>query len=218
VILLNDIVEIFDRHRQVNEFWMKWHLDEVVITIRGKRHWLWRAVDQNGCRGYDLDAATGMKKQSFAFGLLDDASACLVTEKGLISYGAPDAYRRVLELLLRWTEMGMPPGSAFPLRVTLDKQLVSSEQYQDRRGDSSFIWRLRLADTIFLPVNRETALRAVRTAAPFQGLLVTDRLAWLACLSSLSNSGATEPAAAAPVAAAARVAAGSAHIARIVVP
>lgn len=26
----------------------KWHLDEVVIPIRGKKHWLWRAVDSNG--------------------------------------------------------------------------------------------------------------------------------------------------------------------------
>ena len=26
----------------------KWHLDEVVIAIGRKRHWLWRAVDQNG--------------------------------------------------------------------------------------------------------------------------------------------------------------------------
>jgi putative transposase len=26
----------------------RWHLDEVVITIAGKRHWLWRAVDQDG--------------------------------------------------------------------------------------------------------------------------------------------------------------------------
>src|SRR5688500_1522419 len=26
----------------------KWHLDEVVITITGKKHWLWRAVDQDG--------------------------------------------------------------------------------------------------------------------------------------------------------------------------
>ena len=26
----------------------KWHLDEVVITIAGTRHWLWRAVDQHG--------------------------------------------------------------------------------------------------------------------------------------------------------------------------
>src|SRR5687767_3370902 len=25
-----------------------WHLDEVVITIAGKKHWLWRAVDQDG--------------------------------------------------------------------------------------------------------------------------------------------------------------------------
>lgn len=26
----------------------KWHLDEVVIKIRGKTHWLWRAVAANG--------------------------------------------------------------------------------------------------------------------------------------------------------------------------
>jgi putative transposase len=26
----------------------KWHLDEVVIIIAGKKHWLWRAVDQDG--------------------------------------------------------------------------------------------------------------------------------------------------------------------------
>jgi putative transposase len=29
-----------------------WHLDEVVIGIAGKKHWLWRAVDQDG---YVLD-------------------------------------------------------------------------------------------------------------------------------------------------------------------
>ncbi len=26
----------------------KWYLDEVLLKIRGKRHWLWRAVDQDG--------------------------------------------------------------------------------------------------------------------------------------------------------------------------
>jgi putative transposase len=25
-----------------------WHLDEMVIVIRGNRHWLWRAVDNEG--------------------------------------------------------------------------------------------------------------------------------------------------------------------------
>lgn len=29
-----------------------WHLDEVVVTIAGRNHWLWRAVDQDG---YVLD-------------------------------------------------------------------------------------------------------------------------------------------------------------------
>jgi putative transposase len=26
----------------------KWHLDEVVVTINGRKHWLWRTVDQHG--------------------------------------------------------------------------------------------------------------------------------------------------------------------------
>src|ERR671939_1730644 len=26
----------------------KWHLDEVCLMIAGKKHWLWRAVDQHG--------------------------------------------------------------------------------------------------------------------------------------------------------------------------
>ena len=26
----------------------KWHIDEVVIRIRGKKHWLWRAIATNG--------------------------------------------------------------------------------------------------------------------------------------------------------------------------
>src|SRR3954464_8943033 len=26
----------------------KWHLDEVCLRIAGKKHWLWRAVDQDG--------------------------------------------------------------------------------------------------------------------------------------------------------------------------
>jgi hypothetical protein len=31
----------------------KWQLDEMVVTIKGKKYWLWRAVDANG---YVLDA------------------------------------------------------------------------------------------------------------------------------------------------------------------
>jgi putative transposase len=28
--------------------WRQWHLDEVLMKINGKRHWLYRVVDQNG--------------------------------------------------------------------------------------------------------------------------------------------------------------------------
>ena len=36
------------RKRSAGKLGDKWHLDEVVITIGGKKHWLWRAVDQDG--------------------------------------------------------------------------------------------------------------------------------------------------------------------------
>ncbi len=36
------------RKRSTGRFGDKWHLDEVVITIAGKKHWLWRAVDHDG--------------------------------------------------------------------------------------------------------------------------------------------------------------------------
>ena len=41
----------------------RWHLDEVVVTINRRKHWLWRAVDQHGavldvlCKA----GATGMR-------------------------------------------------------------------------------------------------------------------------------------------------------------
>lgn len=37
------------KHSSRNDIW---HLDEVLISIAGKKHWLWRAVDQVG---YVLD-------------------------------------------------------------------------------------------------------------------------------------------------------------------
>jgi len=42
---------------------MIWHLDEVAITIAGKRHWLWRAVDQDG---YVLDEVVQNRRNAKA--------------------------------------------------------------------------------------------------------------------------------------------------------
>jgi putative transposase len=40
-----------------------WHLDEVVITIAGRKHWLWRAVDQDG---YGLDEIVQSRRDTKA--------------------------------------------------------------------------------------------------------------------------------------------------------
>jgi len=36
------------RQRSCGRLGDKWHLDEAAISIRGEKHWLWRAVDQDG--------------------------------------------------------------------------------------------------------------------------------------------------------------------------
>ena len=40
-----------------------WHLDEVVVTIAGQTHWLWRAVDQDG---YVLDEIVQRRRDTKA--------------------------------------------------------------------------------------------------------------------------------------------------------
>ncbi|MHC2483174.1 putative transposase [Rhizobium leguminosarum] len=40
-----------------------WHLDEVVISIGGRKHWLWRAVDQDG---YVLDEIVQARRDTQA--------------------------------------------------------------------------------------------------------------------------------------------------------
>ena len=42
-IFTNDI-----RRRSSGRLGDKWHLDEAIVSIRGKRHWLWRAADKDG--------------------------------------------------------------------------------------------------------------------------------------------------------------------------
>ena len=40
-----------------------WHLDEVVISIAGRKHWLWRAIDQDG---YVLDGIVQSRRNTKA--------------------------------------------------------------------------------------------------------------------------------------------------------
>ena len=70
----------------------KWRMDEVVVSIAGETHWLWRAVDQNG---FVLDVLVQRRRdtraaQRFMKKLLKSAVApprVMITDK-LRSYGA----------------------------------------------------------------------------------------------------------------------------------
>ena len=73
----------------------KWHMDEVVVSIAGEQHWLWRAVDQNG---FVLDVLVQRRRDTRAAQrlirkLLKSAGApprVMITDK-LRSYGAARA-------------------------------------------------------------------------------------------------------------------------------
>lgn len=70
----------------------KWHLDEMVVSITGRKHWLWRAVDANG---HVLDALVQSRRdRKAALRLLRKllkeqgiAPRVMLTDK-LRSYGA----------------------------------------------------------------------------------------------------------------------------------
>jgi len=69
----------------------KWHLDEVVISIAGRKHWLWRAVDQHGVVLDIWSRAAGTRRRPKAAPQAPAkhgrAPRVMITDK-LASYGA----------------------------------------------------------------------------------------------------------------------------------
>jgi putative transposase len=98
-----------------------WHLDEVVITISGQKHWLWRAVDQDG---YVLDEIVQTRRDTKAAKRLlkrllkkqGVAPKRIITDK-LASYGA--AKREVMPDVEHRSHKGLnnrAENSHLPLR------------------------------------------------------------------------------------------------------
>jgi putative transposase len=81
-----------------------WHLDEVVISIAGQQHWLWRAVDQDG---YVLDEIVQTRR---------DTTRRMITDK-LGSYAA--AWRQIMPRIEHRSHKGLnnrAENSHLPLR------------------------------------------------------------------------------------------------------
>lgn len=80
------------RRRSAGKLGDKWYLDEVAISIGGKKHWLWRAVDQDG---FVLDVLVQSRRNTKAAKRLmrkllrrqGHAPRVMITDK-LRSYGA----------------------------------------------------------------------------------------------------------------------------------
>jgi putative transposase len=93
-----------------------WHLDEVLITIAGKKHWLWRAVDQDG---YVLDEIVQNRRNTKAAKRLLTrllkkqglAPKRMITDK-LRSYGA--AKRQVMPDVEHRAQGPQQQGREFP--------------------------------------------------------------------------------------------------------
>ncbi|RDL47494.1 hypothetical protein BLJAPNOD_05590 [Ensifer sp. M14] len=98
-----------------------WHLDEVVVSIAGRKHWLWRAVDQDG---YVLDEIVQSRRdtkaaQRLLIRLMKKAGMPpkrIITDK-LRSYGA--AKRDVMPAVEHRSHKGLnnrAENSHLPLR------------------------------------------------------------------------------------------------------
>src|SRR3954465_14492 len=102
----------------------KWHLDEVVLKIAGKKHWLWRAVDQTGvvldvlvqCRR-DKQAAKRLLRKLLKRQMRPPR--VMITDK-LASYGA--AKREIM------------PGVEHRQHKGLNNRAENSHQPTRRRG------------------------------------------------------------------------------------
>lgn len=101
----------------------KWYLDEVVISIGGKKHWLWRAVDQDG---FVLDVLVQSRRNTKAAKRLmrkllkgqGQAPRVMITDK-LGSYGA--------------AKRGIMPGVEHRSHKGLNNRAENSHQPTRRR-------------------------------------------------------------------------------------
>jgi putative transposase len=135
----------------------KWHLDEVVISVAGKKHWLWRAVDQDG---FVLDVLVQSRRDKEAAKRLfrkllkrqGRAPRVLVTDK-LKSYAA--AKREIM------------PGVEHRQHKDLNNRAENSHQpiRPGKEGQRRFLHDSPLEEAGFelpVPPERKAALDRVR--------------------------------------------------------
>lgn len=141
-----------------------WHLDEVMIVIGGRKHWLWRAVDQDG---YVLDELVQTRRNTKAAKRLlirllkkhGMAPKRMVTDK-LRSYGA--AKRQVMPNVEHWSHKGLnnrAENSHLPLR----KRERMMQGFRSTGGLQRFVSIFSAVRNLFVPSRMNRSAAAIRT-------------------------------------------------------
>jgi putative transposase len=140
-----------------------WHLDEVVISIAGKKHWLWRAVDQDG---YVLDEIVQNRRNTKAAKRLlmrllkkqGVAPKRMITNK-LRSYGA--ARRQVMPEVEHRSHKGLDnraENSHLPLR----KRERTMQGFRSPGSLQRFISIFSALRNLFVPPRSKRSALAIR--------------------------------------------------------
>ena len=128
-----------------------WHLDEVVITIAGRKHWLWRAVDQDG---YVLDEIVQNRRNTKAARrlltrLLKGIAPTRMISDKLRSYGA--ARRQVMPHVQHRSHKGLN-NRAENSHVPLRKRERMMQGFRSPGGLQRFVSVFSAVRNLFLPL------------------------------------------------------------------
>jgi putative transposase len=135
-----------------------WHLDEVVVTIAGRKHWLWRAVDQDG---YVLDEIVQNRRNTKAAKRL---LTLLLKKQGLApkrmiadklrSYGA--AKRQIIPNVEHRSHQGLN-NRAENSHVPLRKRERMMQGFRSPGGLQRFVSIFSTLRNLFVPPKSERA-------------------------------------------------------------
>jgi putative transposase len=138
-----------------------WHLDEVVVTIVGQKHWLWRAVDQDG---YVLDEIVQTRRDTKAAKRLlqrllkkqGRPPRRMITDK-LGSYAA--ARRQIMPAVEHRSHKGVnnrAENSHLPLR----RRERAMQGFRSRGGLQRFVSIFSAVRNLFVPPRSRRSARA----------------------------------------------------------
>jgi protein-L-isoaspartate O-methyltransferase len=121
---------------------------------KGREGFMWQTagirsflgVTEPTFRAFKIPKAHAGATEHHYFGLVDRVSPSLVLaiDDQLISYGNATATERLVQLVHRWVDLGMPAASSLALRVFRSDRSVAplGHQWLVKRRESQFLWSL----------------------------------------------------------------------------